>query len=252
MSGNIRRIKDFLLSEKRASVSELKSLLSVSEVTVRKLLAQLEEEGFLLRRYGGAVIAENPEQVRNILNKMDTAGKEKRAIARVCSNLIKEKENIILDAGSTTLAIAREIRGRKVRIVTNSLAIANELSSPDSEATIEILGGSLRKQSASIIGPQVCRALEKIRVDKAFIGCSGFDPELGFSSENAIEADTKRMMLRAAAKKIIVCDHNKFERPAFANFANPEEVDVIVSDKKPNQEVMKIFREHKIEVIIAK
>jgi len=245
-------MKDFLLSQKQASVSDLKKLLCVSEVTIRKMLSNLEKEGFLLRRYGGAIIAENPKQMRSILSRMDVATKEKRAIARVCSNMVNDGENILLDAGSTTLAIARQLRNRKIRIITNSLPIAEELCDSTSNDNVEILGGSLRKNSASVIGPQACRALEKIRVDKSFIGCSGFDHKLGFSCENAIEAETKRMMLRCAAKKIIVCDHSKFDRPAFVNFAGPDEIDVVVSDQRPDADTLRLFRKHGNEMIVAK
>lgn len=248
----IEKVRQYMLSNRRASVEDLQKHLQVSGVTIRKILNYLYQHGFVVRTYGGAVLAESPTLMKAVKSRAETAITEKQAIARVCSNLINDWENVIIDAGSTTLVIARFLRNRKIRIITNSLPIAEELCDPDTVANIEFLGGTLRKNSASVIGPQVCRALEKIRADEAFIGCSGFDPAIGFSCENAIEAETKRTMLKCATKKIIVCDHSKFERAAFANFAAPSEIDIVITDKKPEQKIANKLRTAGVKLIIAK
>ncbi len=248
----IEKVKAYLLENKRATVAELKMILPVSEVTIRKILTHLGLQGFAIRSYGGAVLAESPAALRSVESRCNVASSEKKAIARVCSNMVEDWENVILDAGSTTLAIARMLRNRKVRVITNSLPIAEELCDSNAAATVEMLGGTLRKNSASVIGPQACRTLEKLRADKAFIGCSGFDPAIGFSCENSIEAETKKAMLDCAAKKIIVCDHSKFGRPAFANFADPEDVDMVVSDRRAGEEALRFFRKSNVRMIVAK
>jgi DeoR family transcriptional regulator, fructose operon transcriptional repressor len=101
------------------------------------------------------------------------------------------------------------------------------------------------------VGPRTCKALETIRVDKAFLGCSGFDPELGFSSENAVEAETKQKMLRCASEIIILADHTKFSRPAFANFAKLDEITGIITDKKPDEHILKAVKMKKKKLIIT-
>lgn len=230
MKNRLEAIKEIFLAEKKVDVTDLSSRLNVSEVSIRKYLTTLESQGFLVRRYGGAVLAENPQYVTDYLRKIDVCSAEKRKIAKRAASMIQDDENILLDAGSTTLALARELKNRRLRVVTNSLAVANELCDSN-EVVLEMIGGSLRKASGAMIGPRTCKALEDIRVDNVFVGCSGFDPELGFSSENAVEAETKHKMLSCGKIRTILADHTKFERPAFANFAACDDIDRVIVDQ---------------------
>ncbi len=250
MNERFELILEILLKEKKISVGELSSRLGVSEVTIRKDLTELEKQGRLLRRYGGAIPAENPQQVVSHLKRVSQQQDEKRRIAKFAASMVEDGENILLDAGSTILALAKELHGRELRVVTNNLAVANELL-PDEKIVVEVIGGTLRKASGALVGPWACRSLEMIRVDKVFLGCSGFDPKLGFSSENAVEAETKQKMLNCAPEIIILADHTKFSRPAFANFAKLDEITKIVTDRKPDENIFKIIRMRKKEIIIA-
>lgn len=251
MNERFEQIKAILLKERQVKVADLSNRLSVSEVTIRKDLAELEKLGFLLRRYGGAILAENPQQIISYLRKLNVQSEEKTIIAKMAASMIRDGENLILDAGSTTLTLARELRGRKARIVTNSLAIADELLDIP-EILVEVTGGSLRKTSGALIGSWACKILEEVRVDKVFLGCSGFDPERGFSSENAVEAETKRKMLSCGGEKIILADHTKFARPAFANFAALNEIDTLITDKKLPGNITNILRKNGIKIKVAK
>ncbi len=247
MNERFERILDILLKEKKISVGELSSRLGVSEVTIRKDLTELENQGRLLRRYGGAIPAENPQQVVSHLKRISQQQDEKHRIAKFAASLINDGENILLDAGSTILALARELHGRELRVVTNNLAVASELL-PDEKVIVELIGGTLRKASGALVGPWACRALETIRVDKVFLGCSGFDLKLGFSSENAVEAETKQKMLNCAPEIIVLADHTKFTRPAFANFARPDQISSIITDKKLPEDISRNLRKSKIKI----
>ena len=244
-------IKEILANEKRVEVTALSKRLDVSEVTIRKDLTDLELHGFLVRRYGGAILAENPQQVVEVSRKHLLAATEKQYIASCVANLIEDGENILLDAGSTTLFIAKELINRDVRIVTNSLAIANEFLSAKGDARVEMIGGSLRFSSGALVGSRAKEALESLRVDKVILGCSGFDETLGFSSENIIEAETKKAMLACGGQKIIVADNSKFTRPAFAPFALSSEIDMVVTDKKIDKEVSNILRSNDVTIKIG-
>jgi DeoR family fructose operon transcriptional repressor len=250
MDKRFERILDILLREKKISVGELSSRLGVSEVTIRKDLTELEKRGRLLRRYGGAVPAENPMQVVTHLKRVSQRQEEKRRIAKFAASMIKDGENILLDAGSTALALAKELHGRELCVVTNNLAVADELLSEDG-IVVELIGGTLRKASGALVGPRACKTLETIRVDKVFLGCSGFDPKLGFSSENAVEAETKQKMLGCASEIIILADHSKFSRPAFANFAKLDEISRIITDKKLEENILKSIKMKKKELTIV-
>ena len=250
MDRRFERILDILLKEKKISVGELSSRLGVSEVTIRKDLTELEKQGRLLRRYGGAVPAENPLQVVSHLKRVSQRQEEKRRIAKFAASMIKDGENILLDAGSTILALAKELHGREIRVVTNNIAVVNELVG-DEKISVEVIGGTLRKASEAMVGPRACKALENIRVDKVFLGCSGFDPALGFSSQNAVESETKQRMLKCAPEIIVLADHSKFSRPAFANFAKLDDITGIITDKKPDENILKSIKIKKKELTIV-
>ena len=251
MNQRIEEIKKILLAEKKADVVDLSERLSVSEVTIRKDLTMLEQHGFLLRRYGGAVLAEYPHLVVSALQKEKVLPTEKEAIATLAAELIGDGENLFLDAGSTNLALARKLRKRNLQVVTNSLSIASELLD-DPEVVVEMIGGSLRKTSCALVGPRSCRALDDIRVDKVFLGCSGFDPKRGFSSENAVEAETKRRVLECGGLRIILADHSKFTRAAFANFARFDDIDMVVTDRKLAADSASVLRNHQIKIKFGK
>ena len=250
MDRRFERILDILLKEKKISVCELSRRLGVSEVTIRKDLTELEKQGRLLRRYGGAVPAENPLQVVSHLKRVSQQQVEKRRIAKFAASMIKDGENILLDAGSSALFLAEELHGREIRIVTNSMPVVNELIGDD-RISLEVIGGTLRRASEAMVGPRACMALENIRVDKVFLGCSGFDPALGFSSQNAVEAETKRKMLKCAPEIIVLADHTKFSRPAFANFAKLDEITKIITDKKPEEHIFRSIKMKKRELILV-
>jgi DeoR family transcriptional regulator, fructose operon transcriptional repressor len=251
MNERFEKIKAILLKEKKIDVIDLSERLAVSEVTIRKDLTFLEQQGFLLRRYGGAILAENPGNVIEYIKKIRVQEDEKLAIAKFAASMVDDGENLLLDAGSTAFALACELRGRNLRIVTNNIAIAYELMK-DSAVTVELLGGTLRKASGALIGPWVLDTLDVVRVDKVFMGVSGFDPKRGFSSENAVEAEVKRKMLSCGGEVIILADATKFARPAFANFAKLDEVDMLVTDKKVTEPAVSALKKAKVKVKVAK
>ncbi len=109
----------------------------------------------------------------------------------------------------------------------------------DSKVTVELLEGTMRKASGALIGPWVLETLDSVKVDKVFLVASGFDPKRGFSSENAVEAEVKRKMLSCVGEIIILADHTKFERQAFANFAKLNDIDMLIADKKTKKIYMK-------------
>jgi len=251
MNERFEKIKAILLKEKKIDVIDLSERLQVSEVTIRKDLTILEQQGFLLRRYGGAILAENPGKVVEYIKKVRVQEYEKSAIAKFAASMIEDGENLLIDAGSTAFALACELRGRNLRIVTNNIAIAHELMN-DSAITVELLGGTMRKASGALIGPWVLDTLDAVRVDKVFMGASGFDPKRGFSSENAVEAEVKRKMLSCGGEVIILADSTKFLRPAFANFAKSDEVDLVITDKKVPEPAASALKKAGVKVKIGK
>ncbi|MFP4375195.1 MAG: DeoR/GlpR family DNA-binding transcription regulator [Spirochaetaceae bacterium] len=218
-----------LQARKRVTVGELTSRLSVSEVTVRKDLALLEDMGLLTRTRGGATLAEDREHRQALVVRRGENVAGKARIAAAAADLIAEGETVYIDSGSTCALLARKLTDRTLRVVTNSIDAITTLADAPSVALFSV-GGSYRKEAGSFIGPLAVAALESMQIDMAFLGTSGFSKSGVFSSQNTIESELKTQVIRRAGRIVMVVDKTKFGRTAFAVFAGADEVDLVVTD----------------------
>lgn len=191
----------------------------------------MEGRGLLLRTHGGAVLAEDGPAVVGFGEKSGQALREKEVIARKALGLIRSGQNILLDAGTTCLALARLIRHSdlELQVITNSLAAASVLAGSESVGMV-VLGGSYRGVTSAIIGDSAVEQLKRFNVDVAFLGASGATPEGGFSCQNLHEAQIKRAMLQQAALRVVLIDSSKFGSNKFAAFGGYGDVNCVVSD----------------------
>lgn len=222
-------ILKILAKLKQASVSGLTERLKVSEVTIRKDLSLLEEQGKLLRTHGGAVLAEDRDRLRTLTMRTGKGIKEKREIALRAREMIREDDTIYIDAGTTCYYLAEEIKKMNLRVVTSSLAVMVELSSCP-EISLFSLGGSFREEAGSFIGPAAEKALKGFQIETCFLGTTGISYDGKFSSQNTIEAQLKRSVLAACRRRIILADHSKYGETAFSIFAHAADIDVLIMD----------------------
>ncbi len=221
----ILRVLEF---RERMSVGDLADRLAVSEVTIRKDLSSLEDQGHLVRTHGGAVLAQERLAHEPIEARLETHAPAKQAIASVAAQFVKAGETVFLDSGSTCLAVARELAGRDIRVVTNSLEVLNLLSTHPS-IVLHATGGSFRSEVKSFIGPASVASIARFNIDRAFVGSSGVSASGVFSAQNTIESETKRAVIEQSARSVIVCDGSKVGHKAFSIFARPDDVQVLVT-----------------------
>jgi DeoR/GlpR family transcriptional regulator of sugar metabolism len=242
------RITRILENRKQISVSELTERLGVSEVTIRKDLSLLEDEGLLVRTRGGAMLAEDRERNRHIRLRKEEHLQAKEAIAARAAELIEEGDTIFLDSGSTCALLAARVRDMELQVVTNSLDVVNVLS--ESRAvTLYCVGGSFRPDAGSFIGPTGLDALSKYRVDICFLGTTGFAEDGSLSSQNVLESQMKKQALHAAKRRVLLADRGKFGVAAFSVFGTAGEIDVVVMDA--DEELQERIRALGPEVLAA-
>ncbi|TVR69537.1 MAG: DeoR/GlpR transcriptional regulator [Spirochaetaceae bacterium] len=210
-------------------VGELSERLGVSEVTIRKDLAFLEDQGFLARTHGGAVPAERNDPRLSVLARAQTNAEAKTAIAAAARELIQHGETIFIDSGTTTAALADLVTEMELRVVTNNVQVLNRLVDRPGIALF-MIGGSYRHDSGSFIGPWAEENLRRIHLDHAFMGATGVGWEGTFSARNSIEANTKRAAIAAARSTVVLADRTKLGVQAFSIFADAREVSVLVTD----------------------
>jgi len=223
------RILEILRTERFVRVSELSRVLNSSQASIRRDLQALEEARLLTRTHGGATNHLMAGFELSLAEKEDRFESEKAAIARVAASLVQDGETVMLDAGSTTLQIARQLKHtRNIKIVTNAVNIAQELSS--SPAEVIVTGGMLRLNTLAMVGPIAVATLAGLHVDKLFLATNGLDLKRGLTSPNVTEAQTKRAMLDSAAEVILVTDHSKFGRIAFAQVCSLDRINCLITD----------------------
>ncbi len=238
-----------ILSRLRSvTVQDLTSRLDVSEVTIRKDLAALEELGRLVRTRGGAKIAEDASLVRTVRERDREHVEEKLAIARRARDLVTEGDTIYIDSGSTLRLFAQEIKHMNLRVVTDSIDVMVELSDAE-EITLFSLGGSYRRDAGSFIGPVAIEALKHFQIGTAFLGTTGFSNRGVFSSQNIIESQVKSQVIRSSERRVMLADSSKYRNAAFSIFARTGDIDVLVTDSAFTD--TEIFRAMGVEVLIA-
>jgi DeoR family fructose operon transcriptional repressor len=245
------RILDLLETQRALKVSSLSSMLGASEASIRRDLERLETAGLLRRIHGGAVSNETAAFEPSIGEKEDQHREAKRAIASAAVELIRETESIFLDAGSTTLEIARALRHRRnLRVVTNGLNLAAELAA--SRVEVIVIGGTLRPETLALVGPIAGGTLSDLHLDKLFLGTNGIDLERGITTPNLAEAEAKRAMLRSAKETILVADSSKFGRAALARICGIERVHSLITDAGAPAPVLEAIAKLGVRVIVAR
>lgn len=251
----VKRRKEILnlLAEKgQLLIHELSAQFKVSEVTIRNDLDQLEKKNMLIRARGGAIKIESNVNIDYRLSEKDKLHyKEKVRIGKCAAQLITEGDTIIIDSGTTTIEIARNLHHLKnITVITNALNIANYISQlPD--ITLIIPGGYLRKNSLSLVGPLAEKNLRNFYVDKVFVGVDGFDTRHGIYTPNIEEAHLNEIMIEISKEVIIVCDSSKFLRRSLAYICNIDKINTLITDSGVLEEDRRRLEDAGIKVIIA-
>lgn len=230
--------QDLILQRVRASgavrVSDLVVDLDVSDMTVRRDIAELAERGLVNRVHGGAVDARHTALEPGFGAKSGLATAAKRAIARAAVERIRPGAAIALSGGTTTHLVAGLIAAdrslRPLTVVTNSLPAADALAEADDATLTVVLTGGTRTPSSALVGPVTVRSLEVLRVDTVFLGTHGIDADAGLTTPNLLEAETNRAMIAAAGHLVVVADRSKWGTVGLARIAPLEQIDTLITD----------------------
>ncbi len=235
--------------KKKVVVNELSRQFNVSEETIRRDLERLEDEGHVTKSYGGAVINEKSgiDLPFNIRWKANPEGKQK--IAELVSREVEDGDHIVLDASTTAVFIAKNLKQKRhLTVITNSIENLLELwdvSGWDVIAT----GGLLKAGSMSMLGIRAAECIRSYNADKVFFSCKGIDLEKGVTDGNDEIGGIKQNMISAAAKVYLAVDSTKFGKAAFSRICGLSGLDVVVTDKKPDREWLDAFEKAGIQCI---
>lgn len=243
------RIASLVLSQGAATVAELSEKLGVSAVTIRSDLETLEQQGMLKRNHGGAVAKQILRFAPDFLEKSSLHQEEKEGIAEAALDFVQDSDRLILDAGSTVLALAHRIHHRELSVVINSMYLLNELFNAPRIELITI-GGNLDQRNLCFIGPLGEAFLEGIHVDKVFLGANGVSRR-GVSVTNPMEVGVKRGMIEAADEVIVLADTSKIGIDSFVSVAPLHKIDKVITGPGISAHQLTSMSKAGVEVIVA-
>ena len=229
--------------EQRVLVSELAAHYGVTEETIRRDLDKLEKEGYATKTYGGAIWGNSTKTDLSYTIRNKTNVEAKTEIAKMISQMINDGDHLMLDDSSTSLFVAKQLKDKKnLTVITYSVEVVAELS--DAETfTIICPGGQLRHGSLAFEGYQVPQTLSKYHVDKAILSCKGIDPNAGMTDSAESHALAKQAMIHSAKQIILALDDSKFDKVSFIKIAPLDVLDILVTNKKPENDWLKTFQD---------
>ena len=238
----------------QVSVTELSTMLNVSEVTIRKDLTMLEQGNRLYRAHGKAIKMSPYINDRDVNVKFSQYPAEKTAIGKKAVSLIEANDSIIIASGTTVEYFAREVYtdeslGR-LTVIKSALNVASILAKNRNFEVVQ-LGGIVRGTALSAVGSDAEHMLENFNSSKLFIGVDGIDIEYGLSTTNLLEANLNRVMIRSAQKTIVLCDSSKFGRRGFSRICEIDDVDQIITDAGIPPHTLEALQQRGIEVTIV-
>ena len=228
-------IADQVVSHGEVEFSALADILGVSEMTIRRDIEVLEQEGLLRRVVGGAICVVGTAQEPPFHSRATIAAQEKEHIASAVVDLLNPGETVLLDSGSTVLSVAREIRARELAltVVTPSVLAALELSDVP-HVNVFLVGGALRPGELSVIGSDANEYISRFNCDVAVLGVAGVDADGGISDYHHDESYVKKAALAASKRSIVAADRTKLGRSALVKVAELGAISSLVSDADPN------------------
>jgi len=250
-----REILGVLHRDGRVLVKDLARQFRISQITIRKDLEFLDGQGVIQRTHGGALPVQSGALLDPTLREKEKLHrKQKTEIALAAARLVEDGQSVLLDSGTTTTAIARALKHSlntraRLTVITNAINIAAELAGTNIE--VILTGGTLRKNSFSLVGPLAERTLRQLSADILFLGVDGFDTAAGLFTPNLLESEVNRTMVEIARRTIAVCDSSKFGKRSLSLIAPPSSLRHVITDSGIPKSDLGALKKSGVEVTIV-
>ncbi|RMF04900.1 MAG: DeoR/GlpR transcriptional regulator [Chloroflexi bacterium] len=234
----------------RASVAELSEALGVSGVTIRSDLQALADRKLIIRTHGGAIPAAGNQYEIALALRRQKQVQAKNQIGQAAAALVSDGDAIFVDSSSTALALLPHLKSRRqLTLITNSLAVAQEMQATP---TVKVVmpGGTLHHDTASLIGVEGLKVLDKYNIQTGFFGAHGITLTEGLTDVDADEADVKRQLVAMCRRAVVLLDSTKWGQVGLAAFARPQDINTIITDSVP-PDMAAQFRALGVEVTVV-
>jgi DeoR family fructose operon transcriptional repressor len=244
------RMVQYIKQRLTVSVNELSDFFDISAMTVRRDLELLEEKGLVARIHGGAMaqptvagLREEERAARNV--------HQKALIGEEAARLVQDGQTIFIDAGTTTIQLARRLLDRRgLTVVTNSVKVLSSLADAQGINLVGV-GGTVYGGAWSFVGPLAEAAIRRFHTDLAFLGITGLSLERGLSEMTIFEATSKSLIVQQSQRAVLLADSSKFEKVSPISVAPLSEIDVIITDDSLPPDLVSAYQQTGVELILA-
>lgn len=245
----LQLILDYLQANSRISVEDICNLYKVSRDTARRDLVILEKQKAIVRTHGGAILPIPNKELLNYSERLLYDVEEKHKIAKLSASLVKERDTIILDTSTTVQAFVELLENKQCNVITNSINVADILSKKNN-IKVFLLGGKLNNFHRFLYGSATINMLSDYFADKCFISAFGVS-EKGITTTDDEDAAVMKKMTEQSKQTILLADHSKFNNNGNYKVCDLSQIDLIITDKQPNEPFMKILNRNNIRLLIA-
>ncbi|HEY4324923.1 MAG TPA: DeoR/GlpR family DNA-binding transcription regulator [Mucilaginibacter sp.] len=218
--------------------------LEISEITIRRDLNRLADDGLLYRTHGGAMKVNPLEIPHDFVNKAAKNIEAKDKICKAAAALINDGDIIFMDCGSTVFRLCQFIKNKKIKVITNSIPVIYELQ--NSLVSLNIIGGEFNKERQAVHGKIANEHIARYKANKAFLGVDGISVN-GLFANSEMEADITQAFAKHSAKTYLLCDASKIGKESYLKFAELKMIDAIITDSK--SDLLALFKKQGIEII---
>ncbi len=242
------KIYNLLKIEEDVKVNDLAKKFDVAEMTIRRDLEKLEDQGLVKRTFGGAILSANTDITFN--HRKTLYVKEKQSIGYSAAQYIQNGDSIFVDAGTTTSHLSRYLSNNlAISLVTNGVNIVSHIHDSNKEKIL--LGGIYRDSTRSLVGPITQSHLENLYFDKAFLSASGFSVEKGFTNSNSLEVQIKQKVMKQSNEVNLLIDSSKFEKNNLHKIGDLHDIHRIFTEKMPPDSQKIVIKKLGVELVIC-
>jgi DeoR/GlpR family transcriptional regulator of sugar metabolism len=245
----ILKVQELFTKQEFVNFEELCKSFNASKSSIRRDLMELERKGVLRRVHGGAISLQTRDEVMDFGRLSVSSHDEKMGIGKIAASLVEDGQTVIMGGGSTVAEVAKNLIGKSVQIITNSIPVA-QIFWDSKQVEVTLTGGYLFPRLGVQLGPICERMLNSVSADILIMGIRGITAA-GISDSNSLIVESLRTMIKAARKVVIVADHSKFGHDAMIHVASLNDIDQIVTDSGISREFQDMLRENQVECLIA-
>ncbi len=246
----LNAIEQYILSKGAVTVEELCETFEVSKNTIRRDLNELEARGYVSKVYGG-VTAHNPQGIIPVPERIVENSGAKQLIGQLASRFVADGDSIFIDSGTTAHHIIPNIQNKKnITVIANCLTVL-KLATKQTSFSVISLGGFYSAPTDSFVGISAYESLEGLRINKAFMACTGISVNAGFTNNSYLDAEIKRGIVSRSNFVYVLADSSKFGREATLSFCPLERISAIVTETMPNNDVFRYCMTNNIEIVTS-